>query len=511
MRHILAIDQGTTNTKVFLFDERAAVVAQASRPVPIAFPRAGWVEQDADVIWCSVRDAIGECLSGAPGSAVAAVALTNQRESVVLWDRASGRPAGPVISWQCRRTTAFCETLRERGLQARIESTTGLTLDPLFSASKLRWLLDSVPDGSARAEQGEVCAGTIDSWLIWNLTGGAVHACDATNASRTQLLDLRSAGWDAELLSVFSIPAPVLPAVRPSSGIFGEVTTIRGLEGVPIASAIGDSHAALFGHAAFVPGEVKATYGTGSSLMSAVSGPVRSRHRLSTTIAWSIDGRVQHALEGNITVTGSAVAWIGQIAGLASAADAGDLARSVDDTGGVYFVPALAGLGAPYWDADARGLVCGLSRGTTTAHIARAGVESIGYQIRDVFEAMGEDAGAPSALLADGGAAANDALMQFQADILGVPVIRSGALDVSALGTAWLAGLAIGVWRGLDELSQLPRSAARFEPVMRADRREQLYSGWLDAVGRTLTARGQQAPQRKPGRGGRGATPTGRG
>jgi glycerol kinase len=496
MRHVLAIDQGTTNTKVFLFDERAGVVAHASRPVPIEFPRAGWVEQDANAIWRSVEDAIADCLSSAAASGVAAVAVTNQRESVLVWERASGRPLGPVIGWQCRRTTALCETLRERGLGTELETITGLTIDPLFSASKLRWLLDHVPDALARAERGELCAGTIDSWLIWNLTGGAVHACDATNASRTQLLSLHSASWDGDLLSLFSIPSAILPAVRPSSAIFGEVTTIRGLEGVPIASAIGDSHAALFGHAAFAPGEVKATYGTGSSLMTAVSAPVRSRHGLSTTIAWSVDGRVQHALEGNITVTGSAVEWVSRIVGLGSAGDAGELARSIDDTDGVYFVPALAGLGAPYWDANARGLMCGLSRGTTAAHIARASVESIAYQIRDVFEAMCEDAGTASALLADGGAAGNDALMQFQADVLGVPVIRSEAIDVSALGAAWLAGLAVGLWRDVGELSRLPRVSSRFEPLMRAERRERLYSGWREAVARTRSPQPRKERER---------------
>jgi glycerol kinase len=493
MPHTLAIDQGTTNTKVFLFDERAAVTAQASRPVPIEFPRAGWVEQDARVIWRSVEDAIAVCLSEATGVEIAAVAVTNQRESVLIWERVTGLPVGPVIVWQCRRTTEFCESLRERGLQAQLESATGLTIDPLFSASKLRWLLTSIPGAMARAERGELCAGTIDSWLIWNLTGGAVHACDATNASRTQLLNLRTASWDPDLLALFSIPAAILPAVRPSSGSFGDVTAIPVLKGTPIASAIGDSHAALFGHAAFAPGQVKATYGTGSSLMTIVPAAVRSRHGLSTTIAWSLDGHgqhVQHALEGNITVTGSAVEWIGQIVGLNSAAGAGDLAQSVDDTGGVYFVPALAGLGAPYWDANARGLLCGLSRGTSAAHIARAGVESIAYQIRDVFEAMCEDAGAASALLADGGATGNDALMQFQADILGVPVIRSGAIDLSALGAAWLAGMAVGLWRDTAELSQLPRVSSRFEPAMNPVRRDQLYAGWRDAVDRTRSTRG---------------------
>ena len=296
-------------------------------------------------------------------------------------------------------------------------------------------------------------------------------------------------------MSLFSIPAGILPTVRASSGIFGEVTTIPGLQGVPIASAIGDSHAALFGHAAFAPGQVKATYGTGSSLMTIVPAPVHSRHGLSTTIAWSVDDKPQYALEGNITVTGSAVEWIGQITGLPSSSDAGDLARSVADTGGVYFVPALAGLGAPHWDAAARGLLCGLSRGTTAAHLARASIESIAYQVRDVFDAMCEDAGPPSALLADGGASQNDALMQFQSDILGVPVIRTASANVSALGAAWLAGLAVGVWRDTNELAQLPRSISRFEPAMSLERREHLYAGWRDAVSRTLSRRPRAGSQ----------------
>ena len=492
MPHVLAIDQGTTNTKALLFDERAVVVAHASRSVPIAFPRAGWVEQDANVIWRSVADAIGDCLSGAAGSPIAAVAVTNQRESVLVWERATGRPVGPVITWQCRRTTEFCEALRDTGVQAQLENTTGLTIDPLFSASKLRWLLDNLPDARARADRGELCAGTIDSWLIWNLTGGAVHACDATNASRTQLLNLRSATWDRDLLSLFSIPAGILPDVRPSSHVCGDVTTIAQLHGIPIAAAIGDSHAALFGHAGFAPGLVKATYGTGSSLMTVAPERARSRHGLSTTVAWSVAGQVQHALEGNITVTGSAVEWIGQIVGLGSATATSDLAQSVDDTAGVYFVPALAGLGAPHWDASARGLLCGLTRGTTAAHMARASVESIAYQVRDVFAAMCEDAGAPTALLADGGATQNATLMQFQSDILGVPVIRSDATDVSALGAAWLAGLAVGVWRDFRQLSELARPTTRFEPLMPAERRERLYSGWCEAVERTRSPRMQE-------------------
>ena len=488
MRHILAIDQGTTNTKVLLFDETATVVAQATRPVSIQFPQPGWVEQDPRAIWRSVDEALCECLAAAGDARVDAVAIANQRETVLLWDRETGAPAGPAIVWQCRRTSGFCDTLRARGLQSQLEHATGLTIDPLFSASKLRWLLTTMPEAMRRAERGELCAGTIDSWLIWQLTGGIAHACDATNASRTQLLNLRSGAWDPELLALFSIPAAVLPAVRPSSGSFGEVSSHPRLAGVPVASAIGDSHAALFGQAAFAPGQIKATYGTGSSLMTAVPEPVHSRHGLSTTIAWSLAGRIQHALEGNITVTGSAVEWIGQIVGSPSAGGAADLAASVPDTGGVYFVPALAGLGAPYWDADARGLVCGLSRATTAAHVARASVESIAYQIHDVFAAMCEDAGAPSALLADGGASRNDALMQFQADILGVPVVRSESSDLSALGAAWLAGLAVGVWRDQTELARLPRAASRFEPMMGADRRRQLLAGWRDAVSRARSS-----------------------
>jgi glycerol kinase len=487
--HVLAIDQGTTNTKVLLFDERSAVVAQASRSVAIDFPRAGWVEQDARAIWRSVQEAVDDCLTAVNGLAIDAVAITNQRETVVVWDRKSGVPVGPAIVWQCRRTTDFCEMLRAGGFQPKLEAATGLTIDPLFSASKLRWLLTSIPDGMARAEHGELCGGTVDSWLLWNLTGGAVHACDTTNASRTQLLNLHSAAWDPELLSLFSIPSSVLPTVCQSSGVFGEVSVIRRISGTPIASAIGDSHAALFGHAAFSPGHVKATYGTGSSLMTPVAAPMRSRHGLSTTIAWSLSGCTQHALEGNITVTGSAVEWIAQIVGSQSSRAAAELAVSAEDSAGVYFVPALAGLGAPYWDATARGLICGLSRGTTAAHLARAGVESIAYQIRDVFDAMCEDAGAPSALLADGGASQNDALMQFQADILGVPVIRSESADVSARGAAWLAGLAVGVWSDQSVLSQLPREISRFEPEMSVDRRQQLYAGWCDAVSRTRTTR----------------------
>jgi glycerol kinase len=489
LRHVLAIDQGTSNTKVLLLDDSNVVISRAERPVAIAFPQPGWVEQDAAALWRTVEDAIDECLTRAEGCRVDAVGISNQRESVLIWERATGTPLGPVVVWQCRRTAPFCEGLRQQGLQALLEARTGLTIDPLFSASKIRWLLDALPDGRRRADAGELCAGTIDAWLLWNLTGGAVHACDATNASRTQLYNLCEGAWDSEALQVFGIPRAVLPAVRPSSGFLG-TTVARGrlAGGVPVAGAIGDSHGALFGHAAFGAGSVKATYGTGSSLMTPIPKPVSSRHGLSTTVAWALSDGPTYALEGNITVTGAAVEWLGRLLGLADpVAGVTDMARTVDDPGGVYLVPALAGLGAPYWDADARGLLCGATRGTTAAHVARATVESIAYQVRDVFEAMREDGASLSVLLADGGATRNGDLMQFQADILGCPVRRSDDAELSARGAAWLAGLAVGIWPSIGALAQLPRAVSEFTPRMSEHERERRYAGWKDAVGRART------------------------
>ena len=484
--HILAIDQGTTNTKVLLFDEAGAVVARASRPVAITFPQPGWVEQDPAALWRSVEEGIEECLAAARVRPDV-VAVTNQRESVLIWERDTRRPIGPCIVWQCRRTSAFCDDLRGRGLQQTIERRTGLTIDPLFSASKIRWLLDSVPDGRARAAAGELCAGTVDSWMLWNLTAGAVHACDATNASRTQLYSLQLGGWDDELLEIFGVPRRMLPEIRPSSGRFGVTTRVRSLpDGLPVASLIGDSHAALFGQAAFEPGTVKATYGTGSSLMTVTPAPIHSSHGLSTTVAWALPAGASYALEGNITMTGGAIDWFGQFLGATNpAAAVAELAETAPDTGGVYVVPAFAGLGAPHWDDRARGLICGLTRGTTTAHVARATLEAVAYQVRDVFDAMRSDTSqAPVALLADGGASRNDALMQFQADVLGCPVVRTASADLSALGAAWLAGLAMNVWPSLDALARLPRTVDRFEPSMSAVERDTRYAGWMDAVQR---------------------------
>ncbi|MEO8285286.1 MAG: glycerol kinase GlpK [Chloroflexota bacterium] len=485
---ILAIDQGTTNTKVLLIDRAGSVVAHASRPLKQTYPKPAWVEQDPIEIWDSVRAAIDDCLAQAGTPRLEAIAISNQRESVTAWDRRTGQPLGPVIVWQCRRTASFCEELRARGLQSLLEERTGLTIDPLFSASKMRWLLDRIEDGKGRAERGEICLGTMDSWVLWNLTGGAAYATDMTNASRTQLLDIHRLERSRDLLDIFGVPREALAGIKPSSAIYGATVSIGRLPaGVPVASMIGDSHAALFGQAGFLPGSVKATYGTGSSLMTPVASPVASKHGLSTTVAWSLGlGRVTFALEGNISFTGAAIQWLGEMLSLPNESQGvADLAKQVDDAEGVYMVPAFAGLGAPYWDEAARGLITGITRSTRAAHIARAAVESVAYQVRDVFDIMRTEAGYDlQVLLADGGATRNEMLMQFQADMIGLPVLRNLSTDVSALGAAYLAGLAMGMWSSVDEIEQLRRSRDRFEPSMPASERDRLYDGWVRAVAR---------------------------
>lgn len=495
MQTILAIDQGTTNTKALLVNAAGVIVSRVARPLRQTFPHPGWVEQDATAIWQSVREAIDECLQASGEHEVIAIAITNQRESVMLWDRQTGQPVGPVVIWQCRRTAPFCEELRARGLEKTLRERTGLTIDPLFSASKARWLLDNVSDARARAERGELCLGTMDSWVLWNLTGGAVHACDVTNASRTQLFDLRQLRWDDELLTLFGIPATLLPAVKASSAVYGASANIGKLPaGIPIASLIGDSHAALYGQACFEAGTVKATYGTGSSLMTLTAEPLISEQGLSTTIAWGRDKAV-YALEGNISVTGAAVQWLGEFLSLPDPVrDVARLAASANGSAGTYLVPAFVGLGAPYWNEAARGLLTGLTRGTTAAQVACATIESIAYQIRDVFDVMStaslSGTSGLSALLADGGGSSNDALMQFQADILGCPVLRCTSPDVSALGAAYLAGLAVGLWQSEKEIAALPRERDRFEPRLSSSEREKLYAGWRQAVDRALLGAG---------------------
>lgn len=486
-RQVLAIDQGSTNSKAVLFDEGGRVVSAGSRPLPTEFPQPGWVQQDPLEIWSSVVEAVRDCLSNVSPADVTAIGITNQRESAIAWDRRTGAPLGPCITWQCRRTSTICDDLRSAGHGPLIAQMTGLGIDPLFSASKMRWLLNAIPDGQRRAENGEICLGTVDAWLLWKLTDGSVHATDSSNASRTQLLNLATAAWDPALLELFAIPLAALPEVRPSTAFFGEAQARDFPCRAPITGVAGDSHAAMFGHGAFGPGTVKATYGTGSSLMTLAAdvsnGPAAG---LSGTIAWQLQDGVTRALEGNIASTGATLEWIGRLVGFDEhpGRAAANLAMT-SDSGGVYIVPAFVGLGAPHWDDQARGLICGLTRGSTAMQLARAGLESIAYQVADVFDAMEDASGSHLAeLRADGGASSNGALMQFQADILGRPVVRDTSLDLSAFGAACLAGLGCGIWE-LDAVRALPRKLDRFEPSIGAPEARALRAGWQMAIDRT--------------------------
>lgn len=483
---ILAIDQGTTNTKALLVDKDGSPQARASAAMGVTTRNSNWVEQDPEDIWRSVLEAVGACLKQRPDAAVTGVAISNQRETVVAWERKSGRAIAPAIVWQCRRSEAICERLRSDGLEEILRGRTGLAIDTLFSGSKMAWLLENTSGLRERAEAGEVCFGTVDSWLIWQMTGGRVHACDASNASRTQLLNLDTCAWDEDLLRIFGVPVAALPEVRDSSGCFGHCLGVARLEGVPIVSAMGDSHAAMAGHGSYSPGTVKATYGTGSSLMTLVPEGKMAAKGLATTIAWRLNGVTQYALEGNIPMTGAGLAWVGEFLGLSNpVAGAAKLASEVTSSDGVYFVPAMSGLGAPHWDGRARGCLTGLTRTSRAAHMARAAMEAIAFQIRDVFDAMTEGANCElDELRADGGATRNDALMQFQADVLGQVVARSGCEDLSAVGAAWFAGLKLGWWKSTQELERLPQETRSFLPEMESVEREQLYAGWKMAVRR---------------------------
>jgi glycerol kinase len=487
-RLILAIDQGSTNSKAVVFDDQGLAVARGSRALSTQFPQAGWVEQDPLEIWSSVVAAVQASLDGIDPAEIVAVGVSNQRESAIVWDRASGEPMGPCVTWQCRRTSPLCDELRRAGQGPLLEAITGLAIDPLFSASKMRWLLDAIPNGAARAAAGELCVGTVDSWLIWKLTNGAVHATDASNASRTQLLDIVTGAWSAALLDLFDIPAAALPEIRASNAHFGAVATPELSIRAPITGVAGDSHAAMFGHAAFQPGVVKATFGTGSSLMSLAPGGARdATGGLSTTVAWRLGDALTTAFEGNIASTGATLEWVGLLFGAKddAGAAAAELASQTPDSAGVFIVPAFAGLGAPHWDDQARGLICGLTRGNTQAHIARAALESIAFQVADVFDAMEAASGTRLAeLRADGGASRNDTLMQFQADILGRPVVRDRSLDLSARGVACLAGLGIGQW-DLAAVSALPREVDRFEPRAAPEKTKALRAAWRTAIERT--------------------------
>lgn len=482
---VLAIDQGTTNTKAILVAADGSVVGQASRPMDIEYPRPGWVQQDAAAIWAAVRECIDEVLESAGFPALAGIGISNQRESGVAWERDSGTPVGPTVTWQCRRSAALCDRLRGTARDHEIQARTGLPLDPGFTAGKWRWLLDEATDGAGRAARGEIRLGTVDSWVLWNLSGGATHATDASNASRTQLMDLAAVAWDPWLSEAFGVPLAALPEIRPSSARFGESVAIGALPaGVPIGALVGDSHAALFGHAGFEPGSIKATYGTGSSLMMPTPTQLTSDAGLAATVAWGLD-TTTYALEGNINVTGAAVQWLADFVGLEGPAAVAVLAEGSASTEGVYLVPAFTGLGAPHWDDQARGLVSGLTRGSTLRQLARAAIESIAYQVGDVFTAMQSASGGDlSVLMVDGGVTRNEQLMQFQADILGVPVQRNNTAELSAMGAAYLAGLATGVWASTAEIAALPRSVDRFEPAMDAAERARLQAGWQAAVAR---------------------------
>jgi glycerol kinase len=488
--YILVIDQGTTGSAALLFDELGQVVSSADREIRQIYPQPGWVEHDPVEIFQTSLAVAREALqnAGLTTSQVKGLGITNQRETTVVWDRRTGKPVSNAVVWQCRRTAPICEELKQKGMGQPIKDKTGLLVDAYFSATKLRWILDNVPDGQRRAQQGDLLFGTVDSWLVWNLTGGVVHITDYSNASRTMLFNIHTLQWDKELLAQLDIPEAVLPKAMPSSQVYGE--TAAGLLGdarVPVAGIAGDQQAALFGQACYQAGMAKNTYGTGSFvLLNTGDKPVRSEKGLVTTVAWGLGGKVTYAMEGSIFITGAAVQWLRDgLHLIKTAGESEPLARSVPDNGGVYFVPAFVGLGAPYWDMYARGTIVGLTRGTTSGHLARATLEAIAYQVRDVADAMGAEAGLKVPLLrVDGGGTANSLLMQFQADILGIPIQLAAIAETTSLGAAYLAGLAVGLWPDTAQLSRMWRPAETYEPKMSADQRETLCAGWKRAVER---------------------------
>ncbi len=487
MKYVLALDQGTTSSRAIVFDQRGSVISVAQKEFPQHFPQPGRVEHDPDDIWKSQLAVAKQALKKArlAASDIVAIGITNQRETTIVWDRRTGRPVSRAIVWQDRRTADICDGLRKRRVDRTIQKKTGLIPDAYFSATKIQWILDHVRGARKRAEAGDLAFGTVDSWLIWNLTEGRVHATDASNASRTMLYNIHTGRWDRSLLKTFDVPAAVLPEVVPSSGVLGE-TRLLG-ETIPIAGIAGDQQAALFGQCCTRPGMVKNTYGTGCFLlMNTGTKPVVSRNRLLTTVAWQIGNRTHYALEGSIFIAGAVVQWLRDGLGLIrTAAEVEKLAASVDSTDGVYLVPAFAGLGAPHWDAWARGTLVGLTRGTTKAHIARAALEGIAYQVADVVRAMESDSGLKlRQLRVDGGASLNALLMQFQADLLKVPVIRPVVEETTALGAACLAGLAVGCWKNQSEIQSAWQEAVRFRSKMKPARRRQLLDGWSRALER---------------------------
>jgi len=487
--HVLAIDQGTTSTRAILFDSGARAVAKAQRELTQHYPERGWVEHDPEQIWQDTLAVVREALSAVGPGCVAAIGITNQRETVVIWDRVTGEPIHRAIVWQDRRTAGTCLRLKEDGTEDLVRERTGLLLDPYFSASKIGWILDRAPGARDRAERGELACGTIDCFLLWRLTGGAVHATDATNAARTSLFDIHRQCWDPELCRLFGVPETLLPQVRDNSHLFG--TTAPGLfeEELPIGGMAGDQQAALFGQACFAPGMVKSTYGTGCfMLVNTGAEVVASNHRLLTTPAYRLGGQTTYALEGSIFVAGAAVKWLRDGLGvIADAAETDSMATRVPDSHGVYMVPAFVGLGAPHWDPDARGAIFGLTLDATGAHLARAALEAVAYQTFDLMQAMARDGASIEEVRVDGGMTANVWLCQFLADILLIPVERPENLETTSLGAAFLAGLATGVWGSVDEIAATWRQRDCFTPAISPDRREILIAGWQRAVARTLS------------------------
>ncbi len=491
-RYVLALDQGTTSSRALVFDRSAKVVAQAQREFPQILPAPGLVEHDPEAIWESQLATAREALSKAnlEPTQIAAIGITNQRETTVLWDRATGKPIANAIVWQSRVSAPICKHLKADGHESLIRERTGLVVDAYFSGTKIKHLLDVTPGLRERARRGEVLFGTIDTFLTWRLTGGRCHVTDVSNASRTLLFNLHTLDWDDELLRLLDVPRAMLPKIVPTSGIVGETDPQWFGAAVPIASLVGDQQAATFGQGCFAPGEAKNTYGTGCFLlMNSGETPKLSRNNLLTTVGWQIAGRTTYCLEGSVFIAGAVVQWLRDGLGLIKqSSDVEALAASVPDAGGVYFVPAFTGLGAPYWDPYAQGAIFGLTRGTTAGHIARAAIEAMAYQTRDLCEAMQADAGVPLKLLkVDGGATVNDALLQFQADQLGVPLVRPAVTETTALGAALLAGLAVGVWESLDDVARQWKADRRFEPAIDDAKRAAQYDGWKNAVARTLS------------------------
>ncbi len=488
-KYIMALDQGTSSSRCIIYDRTGRQISSAQKEFTQIFPKEGWVEHDPEEIWSSQVSVCYEALikAAATWHNIEAIGITNQRETTIVWDKNTGEPVYNAIVWQCRRTADYCRRLEEAGLADKIKEKTGLLIDPYFSATKIRWILENVEGAREKAERGELLFGTVETWLIWKMTKGRVHATDYSNASRTMMFNIHDLKWDEELLGIYGIPASMLPEVRPSSGFFGETESDLFAGSIPVTGAAGDQQAALFGQMCFDEGMAKSTYGTGCFLlMNTGEKPVTSKNGLLTTVAWGLDGKVSYALEGSVFVCGAVIQWLRDELGIiSSAAESEGLAKAVSDSGGVYLVPAFAGLGAPYWDPGARGILTGLTRGSSRNHIVRAALESMAYQCYDLLKAMESDLGRSlTGLRVDGGACANGFLMQFQSDILNTAVYRPEIIETTSLGAAYLAGLATGYWKNTEDLKANVRPAEVFEPSMDEKLRERLINGWHEAVGR---------------------------